>query len=100
MTIFRCLETFLGDFCKTYEPKLFGMHIGSVLRFICRKPGYRLRNVAFTYFWGCESVRGGSKMRFFRSLETSEGHFIRTHMSQSCLGCTLEVFGLFWKQEM
>ena len=31
MTIFRFLET-LGDFCKeTYEPKMFGMHIRSVL---------------------------------------------------------------------
>ena len=32
---------------------------------------------------------GGSKIRFFRSLETSEGTFIRTHVSQSCLGCIL-----------
>ena len=27
----------------------------------------------------------------FRRLETLEGTFIRTHMSQSCLGCILEV---------
>ncbi len=30
--VFRRLETLEGDFYKnTYEPKLFGMHIGSVL---------------------------------------------------------------------
>ena len=33
MTIFSIFGDLGGDFCKeTYEPKLFGMHIGSVLR--------------------------------------------------------------------
>ena len=34
----------------------------------------------------------GSKMTFFRSLETLKGTFIRRHMRQSCLGYILEVF--------
>ena len=39
-----------GDFCKaTYEPKMFGMHIRSVLI------GLRAENVDLTYVWGWES---------------------------------------------
>ena len=82
MTILRCLETGC-DFCKaTYAPKLFGMHIGSVLS------GPRAENVntdpkmSFLLMLGVGKVCacGRSKITFFRSLEALEGTFIReTH---------------------
>ena len=40
------------------------------------------------------------KMTFFRRLEVLEGTFIRTYMSQSCLGCIVEVFCVVRMQEM
>ena len=60
-----------GDFCKkTYEPKLFGMHIRSVLS------GLHAENVntdpkcRFNLCLGLgKCACGGSKMRVFRSLE-------------------------------
>ena len=41
-----------------------------------------------------------SKITFFRWLEVLEGTFIRTYMSQSCLGCRVEVFCVVGMQEM
>ena len=73
-----------GDFCKdTYEAKLFGMHIGSVLS------GLYAGNVntdAKIPIVGMETYGEGSKMTIFRFLETLEGTFVRRHMRQSCLG--------------
>ena len=37
---------------------------------------------------------------FFRWLEVLEGTFIKTYMSQSCLGCIVEVFCVVGMQEM
>ena len=76
-----------GDFCKEiYEPKMFGMHIRSVMGGLrAENVNTDPRNVVFTYVWGWESVRvEGRKlrMRFFRSLETLKGTFIRVHMRQ------------------
>ena len=73
-----------GDFCKeNYEPTLFGMHIGSVLS------GLHAENVKTDpkrRLYVClglgKCACGGSKMRFFRSLEASEGTFTRVHMRQ------------------
>ena len=42
-------------------------------------------------FW-VENECVWSKMTFFRWLEVLEGTFRRTYMSQSCLGCIVEVF--------
>ena len=79
-----------GDFCKdTYEPKLFGMHIGSVLS------GLHAGNVntdAKISIVGYGDVWRGVKNDIFRFLETLEGTFVRKHMSPRCLGCILEVF--------
>ena len=60
-----------GDYYQdTHEPKLFGMHSGSVL----------------------SGWNAGQKWVFFRILEVLQETFIRTHMSQSCLGCIAEGF--------
>ena len=82
-----------GDFYQDiYETKLFGMHSGSVLR------GWNAGNVNVTLKcrfnpdrWGTCTYTG-STGSFFRCLEVLEGTFVRTHMSQSCLGCIVEVF--------
>ena len=83
-----------GDLYKdTYEAKLFGMHGGrcSVMwTSHVSQPFRRLRipNLCL----GSKMSVYGKKMTFFRWLEVLEGTFVRTHMSQSCLGCILEVF--------
>ena len=41
-----------------------------------------------------------AKMTFFRWLEVLGGTFVRTYMSQSCLGCIVEVFCVAGMQEM
>ena len=83
-----------GDFYKDiYEPKLFGMHSGSVLR------GWNAGNVNTDLKMSILPIcRVGNvyvhrvKGSFFRCLEVLEGTFVRTYMRQSCLGCILEVF--------
>ena len=81
-----------GDFCKdTYEAKLFGMHIGSVLSGLDAgnvNTDAKISIVGFGDVYRAE----GSKMTIFRCLEALEGTFVRTRMRQSCLGCILEVF--------
>ena len=66
-----------GDFCKdTYEAKLFGMHIGSVLS------GLDAGNVntALKYrLLGLGTCLRGSKITTLRCLETLEGTFIRNY---------------------
>ena len=80
-----------GDLCKdTYEPKLFGMHIGSVLSGLHAgdvNTDAKISIVGYGVVW-----RGVKKKTIFRFLETLEGTFVRKHMSQRCLGCILEVF--------
>ena len=49
--------------------------------------------------WGTCTYTG-SKWSFFRCLEVLGGTFVRTHMSQSCLGCIVEVFCVIGMQEM
>ena len=48
-----------GVFCKEiYEPKLFGMHVRSVLSGLrAENVNTDPQNVDLTYFWGWESVR-------------------------------------------
>ncbi len=80
-----------GDFCKKkYEPKLFGMHIGSVLS------GLHAENmntdpemsillmfeVGKVCVWRVEN-------EVFSKFGGLGGTFIRTHVSQNCLGCIL-----------
>ena len=79
-----------GDFYKDmYEPKLFGMHSGSVLSGM--DAGNANTDLKMSILPICR-VYTGSKGSFFRCLGVSEVTFIRTHMRQSCLGCIVEGF--------
>ena len=66
-----------GDFCKeTCEPKLFGMHVRSVLSGLHAENVNTDPKIAFTYIWGWESVRvEGRKSRFFEVWRPRKGLF-------------------------
>ena len=90
-----------GDFYKnTYEPKLFGMHSGSVLS--GSDAGNANSDMKISILPICRGTctYTGSTGSFFRCLEALEGTFVRTHMRQSCLGCIVEVFCVVGMQEM
>ena len=83
-----------GDFYKDiYEPKLFGMHSGSVLS--GWDAGNANTDLKMSMLPMC---RVGNvyvhrvNRSFFRCLEALEGTFVRTPTRQSYLGCILEVF--------
>ena len=83
-----------GDFYKDiYEPKLFGMHSGSVLS------GSNAGNANTDLKMSVLPIYRVNRS-FFRCLEALEGTFIRTYMRQSCLGCIVEVFCVVGMQEM
>ena len=91
---FSMFGNFGGDFWKeTYEPKMFGMHIRSVLSDWNAKNAITDLTMSILPMcrWGTCTYTG-SKGSLFRCLEALEGTFVRTHMRQSCLGCILEVF--------
>ena len=54
MTILRCLDTLEGTFVRKHiEPKLFGMHIGSVLSGLgIRNVNTDLKMLSLPVFWG------------------------------------------------
>ena len=55
-----------------------------------RIPTLKCRIYLFVGWGTCTYT--GSKGSFFRCLEVLEGTFVRTYMSQSCLGCIVEGF--------
>ena len=73
-----------GDFCQaTYEPKMIGMHIRSVLSGLYAENVNTDPKTSIVLCLGLgKCACGGSKITFFRSLEALEGTFVRAHMRQ------------------
>ncbi len=72
---------------------MFGMHIGSVLSGLdIINMNIDLKILSLLVFWVGNVYVHRVKRSFFRCLEALEGTFVRTQMSQSCLGCMVEGF--------
>ena len=79
-----------GDFCKdTYEAKLFGMHMGSILSGLYAGNVNTDSKISIVGVWRRVRVEG-SKMTIFRCLETLEDFCKRAYEPK--LGCIVEVF--------
>ena len=76
---FLTFGVLVGDFKGTYEPNMFGMHIGSVLSGLgIRNVNADLKMLSLPVFFGRKWVSlGGSKMRVFSMFGGLGGDFYK-----------------------
>ena len=91
-----------GDFCQaTYEPNMFGMHIGSVLSGLgMGNVNTDIKMLNSPAFWVKLGEFGGSKMTVFLMFGGLGGDFYKDTYELSFLGCIVEMFCVVGIQKM